>query len=239
MAEKQQDVAVRKRQQIAKANQMMFVWVVIASAIVGAAAMVSYSLSQRLLFNEKILSEKGKTISVLNHNNSIADQLKENVGVLNTNEALKALKTPADTEPAQVVLDALPAKANSTALGASLQSKDLLGLPGVTIESLTVDPVAGEETSTGETAASDTTTATTDAGTSAIPVTFSFSVSVDKGQKDKLKDVLKQLERSIRATTLTSLKIELQGNRVIMTGSGNAYYLPAVSVKLTEKTVKP
>jgi len=232
-----QDVAVRKRQQIAKANRLMFIWVAVASAIIGATAVVTYSLSQKLLFNERVLAAKNQTIKTLDHNNSVASQLKDNVAVLNTNGALKLLSTPADTEPAQVVLDALPATANSAALGASLQSNQLLGQPGVTIESLTVTPVAGVED--GGTGVSATTSTTSSSNSSAaMPVAFQFSVSVPSGQESALKEVLQHLERSIRATTITTIKIEQQGGKTQMTASGNAYYLPAMKVQLGSKLVK-
>lgn len=227
-----QDVALRKRQQIAKASQLMFLWVAGASVIVGASVVLLWVIGQKLIFNEKVLAEKSQTISTLKHNNGIVDQLKDNVRVLNTNESLMDLRTSADSEPVQVVLDALPSAANSAALGASLQSDKLLSQPGVTIESLTVSPVAGVEDSDGSDSSSDDS-----AGENTIQ--FEFAISASRSDADALKDVLKRLERSIRAISISSLQVEQQGNRLTMTVAGQAYYEPAKQVELQDKVVRP
>lgn len=227
-----QDVALRKRQQIAKASQLMFLWVAGASVIVGASVVLLWVIGQKLVFNEKVLAEKAKTVATLEHNNSIVEELKNNVRVLNTNQALIDLRTPADSEPVQVVLDALPATANSAALGASLQSNQLLGQPGVTIESLTVSPVSGVEDQDGSSTTSDD-----ESGGNTIQ--FEFSVSASRNNPDALKDVLKRLERSIRAISITTLQVEQQGSRLVMTVTGQAYYEPAKKVELQEKVVRP
>lgn len=222
------DVALRKRQQIAKANRAMFLGVAGASAIVGAAIVLSFVLVQKLIFNEKVLFEKQATVGALQHNNEVAEKLKANIRVLNTNESLLTLQTEGDTEPAQVVLDALPATANSAALGASLQSDKLLAQPGITIESLTVDPVAGVESDDGESSSDSDTT-----------ITFSFTVSTSSSNADGLKDLLKRIERSIRTINITQLNVQSQGSRLVMTAQGEAYYEPAKTIELGSKVVRP
>ena len=52
------DVAIRKRQQIAGANRTMFLWVAAISVVVGFCAVAALFLTQNMLFNEKVLSEK-------------------------------------------------------------------------------------------------------------------------------------------------------------------------------------
>lgn len=230
-----QDVALRKRQQIAKASQLMFLWVAGASVIVGASVVLLWVIGQKLVFNEKVLAEKAQTVATLKHNNSIVEELKDNVRVLNTDQSLIDLRTPADSEPVQVVFDALPATANSAALGASLQSDKLLGQPGVTIESLTVSPVAGVEDEGGEDDGDSS--ADDESGDNAIQ--FEFSVSASRNNADALKDVLKRLERSIRAISIATLQVEQQGDRLVMTVTGEAYYEPAKNVELQDKVVRP
>ncbi len=54
-----------------------------------------------------------------------------------------------------------------------------------------------------------------------------------------LKNLLQKLERSIRAIDLTTLSIETQGTRLLLTVNGHAFYEPAKTVELKDKTVKP
>lgn len=231
-----QEMALRKRQQIANANRMMFIWVAAISAVVGIAIVSSVFLFQKATFNEKILGVKSKTASTLRANNNAVKGLEEEIKVLNTNQALKDAKAPNQNHPVRVVLDALPSDANSSAFGASLQEK-FLNDPALKIESLTVDPVAGVESQAAanvENAASVVDTADT-----AHEITFRFSVSADANNPSALKDMLQRLERSIRAIDILTLKIESQGNRLLLAVEGRAFYEPAKTVELKEKTVKP
>jgi hypothetical protein len=230
-----QDVALRKRQQIANANRMMFTWVAIVSAIVGIALVMSLFLLQKAWFNERILAEKGKTASTLVHNNEVIEKLKDEIRVLNTNEDLKSAMAAGESEPIQVVLDALPSEANSSAFGSSLQEK-FLNDPALTIESLNVDPVAGIESQSDSnvqdaSASSDT--------SSQNQITFRFSVSTGVNNASALKSLLQRLERSIRAIDITKLTVETQGTKLVLTVDGHAFYEPAKTVELKDKTVKP
>ena len=216
------DSALRKRQQITSANRTMFVWVAGISAVVGIAAVLGVFLFQRLLFNEKVLSKKQDTVSTLVANNSAIDKLEQNIRVLNTNQSLLDSRAKSDDKPLQVILDALPADANSSALGASLQNVLLPG-PDITIESLTVNPVGGDETETSTEGAMD----------------FTFSVSVPAGRIDSLRDLLRRLERSIRAIDVTGLTVEMQGSKVSLSVTAKGFYEPAKTIELRNETVKP
>jgi len=222
MAVTNKEAAIRKRQQIAKASQMMFLWVAGASVIVGASVVLMYVLGQKLIFNERVLAEKNHTVATLKSNNEVVSKLEDNLRVLNTNDSLRHLQSSADSEPIQVILDALPARANSSALGASLQSDKLLAQDGVTIESLTVAPSGSDSSSTDD---SD--------------IQFNFTVSADKDAANALKDVLERLERSIRTVSITSLQLQQQGSKLQMTVAGEAYYQPAMNVELQTKVVRP
>lgn len=230
-----QDVAIRKRQQIANANRMMFTWVAVISAVVGIAIVISLFLLQKAWFNEKVLAEKSKTASTLVHNNEVIGQLKDEVRVLNTNDALKSSMAPGESEPVQVVLDALPSEANSSAFGSSLQEK-FLNDPALAIESLNVDPVAGVE-SQSDSNVQDASTTT--GSSSENQITFRFAVSTDVNNASVLKRLLQKLERSIRAIDITTLTVETQGTKLVLTVDGNAFYEPAKTVELKDKTVKP
>ena len=227
-----QDKALRKRQQIAKANRMMFIAVAGASALIGIAIVAAIFLGQKLIFNEKVLGEKQKTISVLQKNNKATTGLKENIAVLNTNQKLRdSLANPEDA-PLRVVLDALPSDVNSSAFGASLQQVLLAG-DGISIDSLSINPVAGIESSE-----TDTTTDTSVA-TSENSIGFSFSVSTTSDGAENLRTLLQRLERSIRIVKILNYEIERQGTRLVLKATAEAYYQPETTSALKEKVVKP
>lgn len=226
------DPALRKRTQIAKANRMMFVWVAAVSIIVGFALVGSIFLAQKLFFNEKVLAEKEKTVSTLKANNAVIPDLEAQIRVLNTNQALIDAKANPGDQAVQVILDALPSDANSLALGASLQSRLLAGIPGLTINSIRPDQVLGVESLSSSTTVDPSLTS---ASSSSNQITFQFSVS---GDETALKQALVNLERSIRTIDILSLKIESQGSVSVMTVQGRAFYEPARVVQLRDKTVK-
>lgn len=224
-------VAIRKRTQIAKTNRMMFLWIAVASALVGASIVVSIFMVQKLLYNERVLGTMQNTVSTLDKNNKAVGALQDNIRVLDTNSALASVKASPTDQSIQVILDALPSEANSLAFGASLQNKLLSGIDGLTIESLQVDPVAGVETYTGD-------ETSVDAGTSSAPsgtITFQFSV---KGTEQNIRQVLTNLERSIRTIQVTSLRAEIKGDSILLTVQGSAFYEPAKTIELQEKVQK-
>lgn len=227
-------VALRKRQQITKANRTMFVWIAGVSVVVGFAIVASIFLVQKALFNEKVLAEKSKTASILVENNKIVDELQNQIRILNTNDNLKRNMVPGEAQPVQVVLDALPSEANSSAFGASLQRK-FLEADGIQLDSLNVDPVDSiEVTDVSDSQSTDSTD-----GSSENRITFSFGVSTNSGNANGLKDLLLRLERSIRPINLTSVIIEAQGDSLLLKADGYTYYEPARTVELKDKTVKP
>ena len=216
------DIALRKRQQIEKAGKTMFLWVALASAIVGVAGVLLVTLFQQMMFNQEVIDEKNTTLSNLRSNNEAAQELKDNIRVINTNQAL--LDTPRldGSEPISVVLDALPSKANSAAFGASLEQK-LLTVESIVIESLIVEPVSGVEDGDEEGGSGE--------------INFSLSVTTDRGSVDKLKEVLTNLQRSIRVVDVTDVSIEQQSSRVTMSIKGKAFYSTEKRVQLDEKKV--
>jgi hypothetical protein len=226
--------AIRKRTQIASANRLMFLWVAGISVVFGVSLVIAIFLVQMLFFNERVLQAKDQTISTLDTDTKNIPLLQNKINVLNyTNQALESIKAKPDDQAVQVILDALPSDANSLALGASLQNKLLLGINGLTLQTLQVDQVAGIE-SLGV-GGSSTIDATTDASGSQNQITFSFSVD---GDETALKQALVNLEKSIRTIDISTLKIESQGTTQTMTIQASAYYEPVRDVKITEKVIK-
>ena len=222
---------IRKYQQIEHANRTMFIWVAVASAIVGGALVVSFTLFNQIIFKQKVIGEKNNTVTTLKKNNDIVTDLNDNVRLQNSNNALRSTPRPEESEAIAVILDALPSQANSSALGASLQQK-LLDVPGVTIESLNVTPVAGVENSGENTTSSDV-------ATDGNSIAFQFSVSVGKEEGSLLKQVLQNLERSIRAINVQSVEVQTSNEKITMNIKAVAYYQPEAKVELETKTVQP
>lgn len=231
-----QGAALRKRQQIAKANRMMFLWIAGVSAIVGIAVVASVFLIQKAMFNEKVLAEKSKTASTLVQNNKVIDELQNQVRILNTNDNLRDAMIEGQSQPIEVVLDALPSEVNSSAFGASLQQR-FLEVDGIQIDALNVKPVQNVEVLRSSSSRSSSSSAAS-TGTKYI-INFDFSVSTDNGNAAGLKDLLMRLERSIRPIDLTSAVIEAQGNRLTLQVKGHTYYEPAVTGELKDKTIRP
>jgi len=227
--------ALRKRQQIAKANRMMFLWVAGVSVVVGIAAVASLFLVQKVLFKEKILAEKAKTASTLVKNNEVVGELQDQIRVLNTNDRLRENMVPGETQPVQVVLDALPASANSSAFGASLQQRFLTG-DGIQLDTLSVEPIRDAEVATSSSRSRSTSSRSKDGE---YQVRFSFTVSTDRENAAGLKALLAKLGHSIRPITLSSVTIEAQSQRLVLRAEGNTYYQPTRTVDLKDKVIKP
>lgn len=231
MADNSASPAIRKRQQITRANQMMFLTVAGVSVVVGFSVVLIIFLVQNIWFGERVISEKLNTVSTLEKNLKVAPELKNNIRVLNTNENLQSTRL-SDSDPAlQSVLDALPADANSAAMAASLQTKLLSGVPGVAIESLKVEPVSGIETIDESSSSSQSDPASNSIG-------FSFSVS-STSSPDGLRQILTQLEKSIRPFKINVLTVESQGSRIVMNAEGVGFYSPAQRVELKDKVIRP
>ncbi|NTW61206.1 hypothetical protein HGB24_00775 [Candidatus Saccharibacteria bacterium] len=228
------NVALRKRTQIARANQTMFIWVAGVSVVFGIALVATVFLAKMLFFNEKVIAEKNNTVRILKQNNNNVDALISSVRALDANQSLVDVnKNVGYSHAIQVILDALPSDANSLALGASIQNKLLNGIDGLKVNSLQTDPVVGIESLSNNTSTINMSSASSGSDNE---ITFRFSVS---GSETALKQVLNNLEKSIRTIDVTSLKIEGQGNGVsTMSIQGRAFYEPAKTVDLSNKVIK-
>lgn len=232
--------AIRKRTQIAIANRTMFLWVAGASVIFGFALVAAIFLTQMLFFNERVLHEKGLTVSILKSDYANIKPLEAQIRVLDTNQALIDSKGDTTDNAVQVILDALPSEANSLALGSSLQKKLLEKVDGLSIESISVNPVVGIETLEN----SSTMSVVSDVASTQNFISFNIAVS---GTKDSIKQMLVNLERSIRTIDVVSMTIENQStvgddgqisDHILVKVQGQAFYEPIRTVELKDKTVK-
>lgn len=235
MAKTDKTTALRKRTQIDKTNKLVFIWVAGASVLVSAAAVLIIMMVQKGIHNQKAISELSNTITVLRANNENVGELENQVRALGSEEALLKLRNSDSDNALRVILDALPAEPNSSALGASLQDK-LFGR--VQIESVQVDPVGDDsgmdyvEDEAAEDAATDE--AEGESGADIIPFRF-----VVRGAPKDLKVLLERLQRSVRTIEVMNVLIESEsGGKQRLTVEGQAYYLPAYELQLREKEIK-
>jgi hypothetical protein len=220
---------LKKRQQIEHASRSMFIWVAIASVAVSICIVTAQFLFQKWSYNNRVLTTKNKAIDTLKKNIDSAKKLQDAVNGLVSNEDLASVKTNTDDPNTKSILDALPSQFDATALGTSLQQA-ILSHSGVTIEGITVPSDQDQST---------TTAGSTDAAKAndPTPKEMKFDVTVS-GSYDKIRNMLLDLERTIRPMKVTS--ITLNGDDAAMTASvsGVTYYQPSKSASVKQETVK-
>ena len=64
----EQDVAIRKRQQIDSSKKTMFFFVAGAAFLAGVALVVSIFLIQQIIFHSKVIATKNGTVSTFHSN---------------------------------------------------------------------------------------------------------------------------------------------------------------------------
>ena len=222
---KKEPQIIKKQSLIDKTRKSVILIVAGASVVVGALIVVSGIMIQHLIFNSKVIAEQNKTLAVIEKNIDQVDELEADLTVLNTNEQLMDARSSNNAEALQTVLDALPADPNRLALGASLEQKIFDGLPGLTVQSLSVDSSVGS--SGGATLQS-----------SAIDGlgSLSFSASIS-GSPETLQLALDRLQQSIRAMNVTRINGTASGDSVTFNITGEAYYLQPVDLSLRSKEV--
>ena len=227
--------SLRKRAQITKANKMMFVWVACASVIVSVSAVITIMVIQKGLHNQKAIGRLNETVKTLERNNERVPELENQLRALGSNQALLDLRNNDTDNALRVILDALPADPNPSALGASLQNRLF---EGVTIENLQVDPAGVDNEASFDTVegSEESDRVASDDQIKAQPISFQFVV---QGSPAQLKELLTQLERSIRTIQVDSLKIESGADsRQTLSVEGTAYYLPAKILELRNEEVQ-
>lgn len=229
-----QQVALRKRQQIAKSGRVMFFWIAGMAAVIGICAVVSYSLWQRLVFQTNVVNAKNETANILRQNNETVTELRQNIQALSADPNLNRLKVNPEQSSLQVIIDALPADANSLALGSSLQNNLLASVSGISIEALTVTPVGDELSAEAAAGAADAAAAEGGAGN-----VINFHLIIGADNPDALKQVLVNFEKSIRIIDIDTLSVERGDNQYTMTLDAHAYYQPSIRADLKTEAMTP
>lgn len=218
---------LKKRQQIASANKLIFLWVIGAAVALSICGVAMQFLFRQAAFNQKIITEKAKTQTTLAHNITNAKELKNKVQNLLADTNLAKVKASSDDTALKVVLDALPTNDDKAALASSLQLQ-ILPKSGSILTALTTISQTGDIADPSIVAA----TPTGDAQTAS----FDFGTT---GSYDQVKNMLLDLERTIRPMNVTTLSLQGSDNALTTTVQGMTYYLPERTVELGKKTIKP
>lgn len=230
------DTAIRKRQLIAKANRTVFITVAIASAIVGIATVLGTFLVREMMFNAKVIGEQDKSIATLKSNITNVKDLESKMETLQTNSALLSSRASTEDNALRVILDALPASENTAALGASLSNK-LLNVPGVEIDSISVNTASADSTTSADTT-TDSATSSSSQSNTASPQPIEFSFSVTSSSPSNILTVIQNLEKSIRTVNIKTFRIEQNKENMTLTVTADAYYLTQADINLRTQTIK-
>lgn len=223
---------LKKRQQIIAANKMIFVWITIASIVVSLSVVVGQFLVRQMLFNQKIISAKSQTVSVLDKNLKVAPELETAVKSLTADPALSKARANSNDNSLRVVFDALPVTEDQSALAASLQNI-VLAKSNVAVSNLTLSQASSM--STGGTTATSSSASPIPSG--AQKTVFSFAVD---GSYDDIKQMLLDMERTIRPLNVTSMTVDKSAKGLLHAEiAGDTYYTPSMTVQLSKKTIKP
>lgn len=216
----------------------MFIWISVASLVVGAAVVVGSMLVQQLQYNEKVMAAKSKTLDTLKANNEAISKLREGLAVIDANADLATAKAKPEDGSLQVVLDALPTSVNTLALGSSLQNRFLTGIPGLDQpETLSVKDEQAEDGSSVD-ASSDTEQeeGAVNLIESTLPkLAINFEVT---GTGDAITQLLKNFERSIRRIDIAQITIEAdEGGKFKTTVNAKAYYQPPKTLEQKDEVI--
>jgi len=220
---------LKKRQQIANANKLIFLWVIVAAIALSICGVAIQFLFRQAAFNQSIIGEKAKTQTVLSQNITNANELKDKIDALQADSNLAKVKANPEDSPLKVILDALPSSDDRSALASSLQQV-VLPKSGVGLSELTTINASGEATGLETEVAVDPTS------NEAQTNNFNFGAT---GNYDQMKNMLLDLERTIRPMNVKSLSIQGTDTALRVTVEGVTYYLPERTVELGKKTVKP
>lgn len=227
MPESRQLTGLKKRQQIASANKMIFVWVIVASVAIAFCGVTMQFLVRQAIFNQKIIGAKLEAQGTLSKNIDNVKTLKQNIDALQADSRLSQVKANPEDTNLKVVLDALPTTDDGTALGASLQQV-ILPKSGVNTTDLTT-------ISQADLAVADPSAALTSlTGTPTSNFTFAST-----GDYNRIKAMLGDLERTIRPMDVQKLSLQSTDGQVKATVEGVSYYSPQQTVQVGKKTLKP
>lgn len=209
--------ASEKHALISKSNTTMFVALGIAAAVFSFTVVSSIKLFQRMSYQSRVISERGKVEKQLKSNLKSVESLVESYKTFD--QAAESVIGTSDRN-SKIVLDALPSKYDFPALATSLEK--LLVTGGVSNIAITG---SDDEASAEQNSASPS------------PVEIPFTIS-GKASYDDVQKLIKNLQLSIRPFKV--LKMDISGTQAQMnfTISATTYYQPEKNLEIPLKEVK-
>lgn len=203
------------KRKIIKKTHMLMMLIVFSGAMVSSLSiMVSFFLVKKMMHNQNVISKQDQTIGVLAKNYESIKKIDNSIKTLSSNQNLLNKKIYPNETALQVILDALPDRANTPALGESLK-RSILNVPNIEIEQLSLTKTDDE--ATDEFAGQSTIAYNTEYKDLPDPSIY-FRIKIS-GTVLGLNQVLKNLEKSIRP--MMSDRIEFQSGSHDVDEKGN------------------
>jgi len=228
----QGDEALGKRLEIKNNEKQVFISICLAAAVVGLIIVGGIYMVRTIMFNATVLEAKAETLQIYRDNTTAIRELNYRVLGLANNQFLEAVAMTRsescitldgqlidfdedDVAMARVcsalraLPDAMPWRANASALGASMN--ELLTYPGISVDQTSVGSGTGM---TGQ-------------GTGAIDLTFNV-----RGAGDNTVSLLHQIERSIRPIVFNTANFEWRvGGELALSATANAHFVTGASAE--------
>lgn len=203
---------------INKANKNILIAIAITSALVVFMVVAVRSLVIQSLHRNKVIAEKKTVVATLKDNDVQVGKLIDSFKIF---ENLPESVIGTSEKNSKVVLDALPPQYDFPALATSLEK--ILQDGGYNINS-----ISGTDNEVGE---------QDDNAADPQPVEIPFSLTVT-GPYDKVRQLPKDLERSIRPIHILTMEVAGSASDARMTITAKTYYQPGKKLDLLFKEVR-
>ena len=203
---------------INKANKNILIAIAITSALVVFMVVAVRSLVIQSLHRNKVIAEKKTVVATLKDNDVQVGKLIDSFKIF---ENLPESVIGTSEKNSKVVLDALPPQYDFPALATSLEK--ILQDGGYNINS-----ISGTDNEVGE---------QDDNAADPQPVEIPFSLTVT-GPYDKVRQLPKDLERSIRPIHILTMEVAGSASDARMTITAKTYYQPGKKLDLLFKEVQ-
>ncbi len=206
-----------KHRLISKSNSRMFIILAAAGVVFSFSAVASYTLVKRMMYQNKVISERSKAEEQLKKDIKSADELADSF--IEFDSATESVVGTADKN-SKIILDALPSKYDFPALATSMEKLITeSGLTNISIGGLD-NEAAAEQTST-------------DPEPIEIPLTLSGTGNYDTAQK-----FIDSLHRSIRPFKISIINFSGSNSNMTVSVNGVTYYQPEKELDIKTVEVK-
>lgn len=205
-----------KHVQIDRSYAKMVIAISLASAVLIFSLVASYSLINKIKYQNKVIGLRSKAIDQLEANKKAVNPLVLSYQAFDSSTESAMGNSDKNSK---IVLDALPSKYDFPALATSLEY--LIQQSGNTIKGITGtdNELAAEQTSSDP-----------------KPVEIPIDVSA-QGNYSSTKNVITSFERSIRPFVIKSLDFSGSDNTLTISVKASTYYQPEKKLEIKETTV--